>query len=207
MHVYAQESKGKIFVETGVKVYGGGEYENFIGKTGFSLFRRNHEYENIYGDREKYDDLSGFSYSIAPRIGYFVGNKLSTGIEFQYFNKNWWYDYHHYSGGLFLRYYILTKRFSPFVEIGVGIGKSKEIEDSLSPGGAEYQKITKEKLTYFNSSLGASYKITEKFDLSLALKYQSTIQKFDEGSNYGTNWYKKTTKEFVPFLSFGYYFN
>lgn len=203
----AQDNKGKIYVETGVKVFGGVDYQNFMGKTGISFFQHNYEYELPNGEHENYESVNGFSYSIAPRVGYFVGDKLSTGLDLQYFNKNWWMDYHNFTGGVYARYYFLLKKFSPFIEIGGGLGKSKEIEDGTSPGGAEYQNITKEKLSYLNASAGASYKISEKFELSMAFKYQQTVQKFDEESNYSTNWYKKTSKEFVPFLSFSYYFN
>ena len=100
--LFAQENKGRLFVETGVKVFGGEDYRNFIGKTGFSFFQHEHEY--VLESPHEVESVNGFSYSIAPRVGYFVGNKFSAGLDFQYFHKNWWMEYQNYTGGIFARY-------------------------------------------------------------------------------------------------------
>lgn len=204
---WAQENKGKFFIETGVKLVGGETSRTFVGKTGISFYQYKHEFESITGEKDSYETLSGFSYSIAPRVGYFLGERFLTGFELQYHNNNYWVEYHHYTGGIFARYYFLSKKFSPFLEVGLGLGRSKEIEDSMSSGGGKYQKITVENLNYFNGSAGVCYSITQKFDLNFALKIQQTVQKFNDKSNYSTHWYQKSTFELVPFLSFCYYFN
>ena len=135
--IWAQEIKGKFFIETGVKLIGGETTRTFVGRTGISFYQYKHEFESVTGEKDSYETSTGFSYSVAPRIGYFLGDRFLTGFELQYHNNNYWVKYHHYTGGIFARYYFVSEKFSPFLEFGLGLGRSKEIEDSMSSGGGK----------------------------------------------------------------------
>jgi hypothetical protein len=192
----AQNDKGGFFIETGVTMFGGGDYMPFIGKTGISFWQSKTFVERD-GKVELFDPYNYHvtSFSLAPRMGYFLSKKTSVGIDFQYFrNYNIYrgaYDdkenYWNILSGIFLRYYIFDKKSSPFIELASGTGLSKNIEKSVSPGGAHYDVIKYYNLPYISGSIGYSFSLNSRFKLGIAATVQNTFEKPNDKGNVSTD--------------------
>lgn len=210
----AQENKGKFFIETGVKVFGGGDYQNFVGKTGISFNHSTRYWKFLEPDDFGSDSYNSFSFSLAPRIGYFLTENISGGLDLQYFyckELMKFYDYfNNYwitTGGIFIRYYFLKARISPFVETKAGLGISRgEENDRYSSGGAKYSTIEYQNLSYYAFSSGISFNVKENFKLNLSVIGQNTIEKFSDKSSFSTDTYKVSNWEVGPMLSVSYIF-
>lgn len=203
--IFAQENKGNIFVETGVNMFGGSEYFAFAGKTGISFNKYKYNSESGSFDY-KYDS---FTYSIAPRIGYFLNNNLAGGFESQYYKQTLSYDETSYriaSFGLFLRLIFPGKRILPLAEIHAGIGGVKDITDHTSSGGGVFQKIEINNLYYYGCSAGITILMNQKVRLNLLAKIQNTNTKFSEKSNFGSSNFNENNLEIGPILSVSYIF-
>ncbi|WP_340114494.1 hypothetical protein [Maribellus mangrovi] len=193
---FSQNEKGGFFLETGVTMFGGGDYMPFVGKTGISFWQsktfvnRDGEVVELVG--EKYHVTS---FSIAPRFGYCLTKKLSVGLDFQYFrNYNAYrgaYDdkenYRNIIFGIFLRYFILDKKHSPFLELASGTGFSKNVDKSVSSGGGQYERIKYYNLPYISGSLGYSFRISPRFKLGIAATVQNTFEKPKDKGNVETD--------------------
>lgn len=187
----AQNNKGGFFLETGVTLFGGRNYTpSFVGTSGISNWQYRH-----FTERDGKEELfSPYNYnityfSIAPRMGYFLSKKTSVGIDFQYSNNinSFKESYWNILSGLFLRYYFLNKKSSPFIELAAGTGLSKEITGSTSSGGANYEEIEYLNLPYISGSAGYSFLISPRLKLGIAATIQDTFQKPNEKSNFSTN--------------------
>lgn len=202
----AQNEKGKFFVETGVKIFGGGEFINFVGQTGISYNHFNTKTESPFKTEFNY---KGFTYSIAPRVGYFLSDYIIGGIESQYYKRNI-YDLHlSYriaTAGIFFRYNFLERKILPFVEIQSGIGTSKSINESVSPGGGEYQQIQINTLYYLAGSAGITILLNQNFRMNLFAKIQNTSARFNDKSNFTSSDFKENNLEIGPMLSVSYIF-
>nr|WP_319266403.1 hypothetical protein [uncultured Draconibacterium sp.] len=193
---FSQNEKGGLFIETGVTMFGGGDYMPFVGKTGISFWQSktfiNRNGEVIEFDGNKYHVTS---FSIAPRFGYCLTEKLSIGLDFQYFrNYNVYrgaYDdkenYWNILSGIFLRYYILNKKHSPFIELASGTGLSKNIDESYSSGGGQYEVIKYYNLPYISGSIGYSFRLNPRFKLGIAATIQNTFEKPNDKGNVETD--------------------
>ncbi len=185
----SQNKKGGFFIEAGVSFLGGENFytPSFIGTTGISYWQ-----QRYYTERDgKVELFSPYNYSlnyfsIAPQMGYFLNNKTSVGIDFQYFNNFNVYKetYWNVLSGLFIRYYILNKKSSPFIELAAGTGLSKRMTESTSPGGANYEKIEYFNLPYISASAGYSFSLGPRFRLGIAATIQNTNQKPNEKSSF-----------------------
>jgi len=206
----AQNDKGGFFIETGVTLFGGRNYTpTFVGTSGISYWQHRH-----FTERDGKEELfSPYNYnityfSIAPRLGYFLSKKTSVGIDFQYsnninsFKENYW----NILSGLFLRYYFLNKKNSPFLEIAAGTGLSKEVTKSTSPGGANYERIEFFNLPYISGSAGYSFTLSPRFKLGIAATNQNTFQKPNEKSNFSTDTTKISILETGLIASISYNF-
>lgn len=209
---FAQKENGRFFLETGIKVAGGEDNLNFMGKTGFSYNKTN--WESIYEDGRVLSKggYNNFSWAIAPRLGYSLTPLLMTGIDFQYFQNK--YDtgdkYLNFTSGMFLRYHFLKKRISPFAELGAGLGRLKEAMNNVSPGGAHYEIVNRQKLHYFAGSAGVAFNLTGNFLLNLSGKIQNTIEKEILNNSEFSHSYSRSRNsnwEISPVLSFAYIFN
>jgi hypothetical protein len=210
----AQSDKGKFFVETGVKVFGGGDYQNFIGKTGISFNHSTRYWKFLEPDDFGSDSYKSFSFSLAPQIGYFLTENINGGLDLQYFYckelmkfYNYFNNYWITTGGIFIRYYFLKGRISPFVETSAGLGISRgEENDQYSPGGAKYSSIEYQNLLYYALSSGITYSVNENFKFNLSVIGQNTIEKFSDKSSFSTDTYKVTNWEVSPMISIIYIF-
>jgi outer membrane protein W len=210
----AQNNKGKFFVETGVKISGGGDYFNFGGKTGINFDKTTDYWKSLNSDEVKSFSITGWSFSIAPRIGVFLSEKINGGVDFQYYNskmKSRYFDayinaYRITTGGIFLRYYFSDKKISPFLEAKTGIGISKGQTDETSSGGGSFNRTEYQNLFYYAFNVGASFKLNNSFRLNLSAMVQNTTEKFSDKSNYSTDAFKISDWELVPMLSVTYIF-
>lgn len=198
----AQNNKGKFFVETGVKAFGGGDFLNYIGKTGFSFNEYNWETLNADGSPWQEGTFNIFSWAFAPRLGYFLNNNLKAGFDFQYFhdksssgNKE-----QNYASGLFLRYNFIDKKISPFIEVCSGFGRYKNIEQRISPGGGNYQAVEKLNLFYYSGSAGVTFKLSNNFNFNLSGRIQNTFQTEPKNKD---NWSVSYVTENVNVLEIG----
>ncbi len=207
--ISAQESKGRFFVETGVKISGGSNYLNFAGKTGFSYNHIKGYYKFLQpADIHSYS-YKGSSWSVAPRVGYYLTKRASIGIDCQYFYSNFEYEFENYrisAGGIFARYLFLDKKITPFFEIKSGLGRSKGVEEYVSSGGGSYMKNEYQNLFYFGMLGGFAFKLNDKFGVNISVLAQNTIEKFSDKSNFGTPVFKISNWEVGPLLSLNYVF-
>jgi len=209
----AQNERSRFFIETGVKAFGGGDYQSYIGKTGISFNKSSWAtYNDNDGSLSQEGSNNSFSWSIAPRIGYRLGNRIKAGIEYQYFHSSWnnAYIYKNSSSGVFIRLDFNDKKIVPFIELASGFGGTKEEYESTSSGGGQYQKITKLKLFYLSGSVGVSFVLPGNFNLNLLGRVHNTYAtKIDDNNggsiSYVTNKYQEL--EIVPMLSVTYFFN
>ena len=209
--LFSQDNKGKIFIETGVKVAGGTDYQSFIGKTGFSYTKS--KWFTYHDDGSLWQEGSNniSSWAIAPRVGYCLSKKLQAGIDGQYYHTNLSYGikYQNLASGIFFRYYFLDHKINPFLELSSGLCYSREEEDGTSSGGGSYVYVEKYKLFYYSGSAGVSFEITNRFNLNLSAKIQNTKGKEiedNDGSSISYITEKTENLEVVPMLSVTYYF-
>lgn len=205
------QNKGKFFVETGVKAFGGGDFLNYIGKTGFSFNEYKWETLNADGSLWQEGTFNKFSWAIAPRLGYFFNNYLKAGIEFQYFHDKSSSEIkeQNNTSGLFLRYNINNRKISPFIEVCSGFGRFKNVEQRISPGGGNYQTVEKLNLFYYSGSAGVTFKLSGCFNFNLSGRIQNTLQtepKNKDNSSVSYITEKINVLEIGPMLSVTYIF-
>jgi len=207
----AQNERSRFFIETGVKISGGGDYQSYIGKTGISFNKSSWASYKNDGSLWQEGSSNEFSWSVAPRIGYRLGNRIKAGIEYQYFHSSWsGYIYINSSSGLFVRFDFNDKRIVPFIELASGFGVAKNEYESTSSGGGQYQTLTKLKLYYLSGSVGVSFVLSDSFNLNLLGRihntYATKVNDNDNGSvSYVTSKYQEL--EIGPMLSVTYFFN
>ena len=206
----AQNEKSSFFIETGVTLFGGRNYTpTFVGTSGISYWQYKHFTERN-GQVELFSpyNYNITYYSIAPRVGYFLSKKTSVGLDFQYasnFNSHK-ESYRNVLAGIFLRYYILNRKNSPFIEVASGTGLSKEVTKSTSPGGANYEKIEYFNLPYISGSAGYSFRVNSRFKLGIAATVQNTFLKPGKKSNFITDTAKISILETGLIASVSYNF-
>ncbi len=207
----AQNEKRRFFIETGVKVFGGGDYINYIGKTGISFNQQSWATYKEDGSLWQEDSYNSFSWSIAPRIGYCLGNRLKAGVEYQHYQVSFsGYVYNNNSSGVFLRLDFNDKKIVPFIELASGFGVSKNVEDRISPGAAEYQTIERLKLFYYSGSAGVTFVLSDNFNLNLSARIHKTLVTEIDDDDDSTISYitvKEQGLEIGPMLSVSYFFN
>ncbi|MDX8340828.1 hypothetical protein SLH46_16645 [Draconibacterium sp. IB214405] len=212
---FSQNENCGFFIETGVTMFGGGDYMPFVGKTGIS-FWQSKTFVDRNGDVELYEGYNYHvtSFSIAPRFGYCLSKKLAVGLDFQYFrNYNAYrgaYDdkenYRNFLAGIFLRYTILDKKHSPFVELASGTGISKNMYKSYSSGGGRYDLIKYDNLPYIAGSLGYLFRLNDSFKVGIAATVQNTLEKPNDKGNVGTDIDRVSILETGMVASISYYF-
>ncbi len=208
----AQNERSRFFIETGVKAFGEGDYQSYIGKTGISFNKQSWEtYNNDDGSVLQEISNNNFSWSIAPRIGYHLSNRLKAGIEYQYFYSLRYGDKNiNNSSGLFIRFDFNDKKIVPFIELASGFGRIKNDNESTSSGGGQYHDIKKYKLFYLSGSVGVSFVLSDNFNLNLLGRVHNTFRTKikDNGNDQIFHFtYKYQTLEIGPMLSVSYFFN
>lgn len=210
----SQNEKGTFFLETGVTLFGGGDYNAFIGKTGISFWQTALTVERQNNENKKYPPYNDWSYSIAPRFGYFLNNKIAIGLDFQYYKHQYIYkrvddkeDYKNLLSGIFLRHYFLNKKITPFIELSSGIGISKNVEEYLTHGGGNVDKIKYFNILYFSGALGYSFVLSPRFNLGISAIIQNTVEKPNDKGNVSTDVAKISTLESGLVMSISYHFN
>lgn len=203
--VFSQDEKGGFFLETGVKLTGGGDYLNFTGKTGISYNKNKTTYYFPDNYTSEYSHNS-FSYSLAPRLGYQLDKLFSIGIDYQYFNKEVkdYMNYYNSTAGVFIRKNITTTKVRPYIEFSYGLGRSKEESYELSSGGGHYKQIEKRNLHYFAGAAGVAFPLNESFKLSFSAKIQNTIEKDIKQRDSVANDFRNSNIEVTPLMSVSY---
>jgi hypothetical protein len=204
-NITAQDDKNNFFIETGIKLTGGGEYLNFMGKTGIAYNKNTLTYYHP-GDHTSEFSHDAFSWSLAPRVGYQLDKLFSTGIDFQYFSRTVkdYMTYTHSTAGVFLRKNITTTRVRLFIEFSYGLGRTKEESDEMSSGGGKYKRIEKTNLHYFAGAAGVSFPLFENFRLSFTAKIQNTIEKDSKQPDTESTVFKDSNVEIAPIMSITY---
>jgi hypothetical protein len=202
----AQNEKGSFFAETGVKLFGGGDYINFIGKPGISFNKTNSIYYHPNSSSEYQHSI--FSWSVAPRIGYQLFNSVGVGLDFQAFGYSMkdYSKYQNSSVGVFIRKEFEINRILPFIEFSGGLGRSNEKTNDIAPSGGEYTTTRISDLHYFSAATGISVFIKENFKVSVSAKIQNTIEKDSKKPDSMANDYKFSHIELGPMLSVAYIF-
>lgn len=203
---FGQNEKGSFFAETGVKLFGGGDYLQFAGKTGISFNKSNNIYYHPNSTSEYIH--STFSWSAAPRIGYQLFKSISVGLDFQAFGYSMkdYSKYRNSTAGIFIRKEFEINRILPFIEISGGLGRSNEKTDDMAPSGGEYTTTRISDLHYFSGTTGISVFIKENFKVSVSAKIQNTIEKDSKKPDSLANDYKFSNIELGPMLSVAYIF-
>ena len=207
LNLSARDDKGRIFIETGVKLAGGGDFMNFMGNTGVS-FNNNNTIHYMPDNRTSEISQSSFSWSLAPRIGYYLDELFSTGLDLQHFQLDAkdYMNYRNYAAGLFIRRNFTVSRIKPYIEFSSGLGSSGEIQERTSPGGAPYEVINKRNHHYFGGAAGITFLLKEKLTFSLSATIRKTVKKDSKRPDNTSNEFKDTGIELAPRLSFGYIF-
>jgi len=210
----AQNNKGKFFVETGAKISGDGDYYNFGGKTGITINKSTRYWKFLEPDDVQSDSQTGWSYSFAPRVGIYLSEKITGGVDFQYYNsknRSTFYEFYDAyritAGGVFLRYYFSDKKTAPFLEAKTGIGISKSHTEEKSAGGGDFTSTKYQNLFYYALNAGISFRLNDAIKLNLSAMSQNTMEKFSDKSSFDTNTFKISNWELVPMLSLTYIFN
>jgi hypothetical protein len=211
----AQNNKGSFMFEGGINLKESQSEVQTIGTNGISFFKRN-TYENQRDTYSRfYSSRSVTGYSVAPKIGYFLFNNTSLGVDFQYnkfidkiFSKPDRYRTTLY--GVFIRHYFGNKKLVPVIESGTGFGLFKSINNDVSAGGGHYQYIKRKDLFYISGSAGISYSINSRFRINLLAKAQRTSEKPLESelqNKYGTDYYWNSFVNYdsALILSFSYF--
>lgn len=202
----AQNEKGSFFAETGVKLFGGGDYINFMGKTGISFNKTNSVYYHPNSTSEY--QHSTFSWSVAPRIGYQLFKSFAVGLDFQAFGYSMkdYSKYQNSSIGVFIRKEFEINRILPFIEFSGGLGRSNEKTNDIAPSGGEYTTTRISDLHYFSAATGISVFIKENFKVSVSAKIQNTIEKDSKKPDSMANDYRFSNFELGSVLSVAYLF-
>jgi len=202
----AQNEKGSFFAETGVKLFGGGDYINFMGKTGISFNKTNSVYYHPNSTSEY--KQSTFSWSVAPRVGYQLFNLVAVGLDFQAFGYSMkdYSTYRNSLAGIFIRKEFEINRILPFVELSGGLGRANEKTNETAPSGGKYTSTKISDLHYFSGATGISTFIKENFKVSISAKFQNTVEKDSKKPDSTANDYKFSNFELGPMLSVAYIF-
>jgi hypothetical protein len=189
VHLSAQQIKGSFMVEGGIKLKESQSFIQTIGTNGISFYKRNN-YTNQRNATENIRDVHPqfysseyiIGYSFAPKIGYFIFNHTSLGVDFQYnkfidkyFSKPDRYRTTLY--GVFIRQYFGNRKLVPFLESGTGFGLFKSVNNDVSAGGGYYQYFHRYDLFYISGSAGISYSLNSRFSINLQAKAQRTSEK------------------------------
>lgn len=119
------------------------------------------------------------SYILAsPSAGYFLGNKLATGIGLTYQNNIG--SYKSFTAGLNVRYYIKRTQFAPFTEFFFGGGKSKTQWDDNGQTVVDYNTTV-----VGHVGVGLDYFLTKNVALEGILKYNRYNDLEDQNLNFG----------------------
>ncbi len=202
----AQNEKGSFFAETGVKLFGGGDYINFMGKTGISFNKTSSVYYHPNSTSEY--KHSTFSWSVAPRVGYQLFESVAVGLDFQAFGYSMkdYSTYRNSLAGVFIRKEFEINRILPFIELSGGLGRANEKTNETAPSGGKYTSRRISDLHYFSGATGISTFIKENFKVSISAKFQNTIEKDSKKPDSLANDYKFSNIELGPFLSVAYIF-
>jgi hypothetical protein len=207
LNLSAGDDTGRFFIETGVKLAGGGDFMNFMGNSGVS-YNRNKTVYYFPENRTSEFSQSSFSWSLAPRLGYHLDELFSIGLDLQHFQLDAkdYMNYRNSAAGLFIRRNFTTNRIKPYIEFSSGLGNSREVQDRTSPGGAPYQMIDKREHHYFGGAAGITFLLMEKLTFSLSATIRNTIEKDSKRPDSSGNEFKNTGIEIAPRLSIGYIF-
>lgn len=120
-------------------------------------------------DESKYTE-----FYFEPQVGYFVMDKLSTGLFFDFYHSSDKYDngdkyiYNKFIIGPFARYYITEfNKLWPYAEFRLGVGANKDVT-KYSSGGDNTNSAR-----YFSTrfGVGGTYMVSEKVGLDTFLGY------------------------------------
>jgi hypothetical protein len=137
------------------------------------------------------DNSSESGYSLRGNIGYFPINRLSVGLM-PFAGKV--QDMNSIGASIYLRYYILSKRFALFIEGGGGFGNLK-YDDSPQYNGT---------MNSFNIGPGFHYTFKSKHKNKLAIEFLVQYARL-QNINYPEN--TATGNTLIPTLGIQYFIN
>lgn len=213
----AQIEKGTFMLEGGIKLSGDGlSYANPFTETSGISFSSNEYYgKDVFTGKEKswflYHEIT---YSLAPRLGYFLFRNFVIGTDLKYYKKAITYEiandkdkYRTALYGIFIRQYLGKGKITPLAEAGAGFGLTKSVTNEISPGGGHYTMTIPRNLYYISGAAGASFQVNTKFRINLLAKIQKTIEKPITTENYSTGETRTLNLDSGFILSFSYFFN
>lgn len=132
-------------------------------------------------------------FSIGPRLGYSIARNLVCGIDYKC-KWNWRLSnssdhsdrFRTGQLGIFVRKYFGSRALIPFIEGGIGGGKSHVTYWSSSSGGGEYELFYQRDLFYLYGAGGISYSVKPNFCVNLYAKAQHTKDSPLKKSNYSS---------------------
>ncbi len=127
---------------------------------------------------EKKDELLSFGFT--PRIGYQFSQKVAAGISFKYGRKILEDDngkLNLVTTGPFARYYLLSRKISPYLEAEAGMGKYTESESGISTFNSY--------LFYLSGGGGTEFFISPSFSFDFGFNFKKTSEnpEFPAGQN------------------------
>jgi outer membrane protein len=139
---------------------------------------------------EKQDDLKVNSYVVAPRVGYFINEKIALGLGLGFGNGKVEFDGETAAENktvefsAFGRYYLKTAKFAPFAELNVNYGTTSYEFMGTIAGGDLAPFGSGEDVNTFsvNVAPGFNYFVSERFALETSvgiLGYSSSKEDVD----------------------------
>ena len=129
---------------------------------------------SLYSDKDMDTDIKDnhTSFSINPKAGYFIKNRIGVGGMIDFSASKLKYDsgdeYNSTSFiiGPFARYYVEYGSIIPFAEVGVGVGSEKQVQKS-----AEFTSESKHSQTHVTLGAGADLFLNEFVALEGMIQY------------------------------------
>ena len=117
----------------------------------------------------KKDELLSFGFT--PRISYLLSSRVAVGASIKYGKKIIGDEngkLNLFTTGPIIRYYILNRKISPYLETEAGMGKYNESGSDM----VTYKSV----LFYFSGGGGAEFFISPSFSLDMGINYKNTIE-------------------------------
>ncbi len=156
--IIAQPQKGKWVVGNTFGTIG--DYNSIPGHSNFFGFGY---------VKEKGNDKGLLSLNISPSVGKMLTKSLYLGGELflSYLNSEGYYKRTIYGVGANFRYYMSSKKITPYVTVGIGYGKTNSVDNFLVPS-TNY----KGKINSFKLGLGTAFFVSPNISIDGQLLYK-----------------------------------
>ncbi len=163
LNVFSQTEKGNFFIGAGTSL-------------DFSALKSQYSNEDWEGE-----EVSTSSFEFNSRVGYFLANNFTVGIDFlktsaKEKDDGDVYKSNTFAIGPFARLYFGKNKIKPFIHSGFGWGKNVEKFDASNVHYSD-QKVDAN-LTTFDAGGGVSFFISPRLALELSFLYGSATSKF-----------------------------